>query len=176
MTPTDLLRDEHRLILEALDVLERAADRMAAGGAVGDAWWTGVVAWLRTFADRNHHSKEEAALFPAIVKAGAPSEGGPIAVMLEEHVEGRCLLTALDVASGAARLGACRAYVALLRAHIDKENGIVFPLAEAVLDARAMLGLQREFEAVRAEVGAAATVAAAEAALGRLDAALEAAA
>jgi hemerythrin-like domain-containing protein len=174
MTPTDLLREEHRVILKALDALERAAGRTAAGGSVADAWWTGVVAWLRVFADRNHHAKEEAALFPAMVKAGVPSAGGPIAVMLEEHVEGRRLVTVMDANSGAARLEACRAYVALLRAHIEKENEIVFPLAAAVLDEQAVLGLRREFDAVEAEQGAAATVAGAEAALGRLEAALEA--
>jgi len=174
MTPTDLLRDEHRLILKALDALERAADRAGADRPVADAWWTGAVAWLRTFADRSHHAKEEAALFPAMVKAGVPAHGGPIAVMLEEHVEGRRLVTAMDAGPGPARLGACRAYVALLRAHIEKENGIVFPLAEAVLDAQAVLGLGREFDAVEAEQGAAATLAGAEAALGPLAAALEA--
>jgi hemerythrin-like domain-containing protein len=176
MTPTELLREEHRVIVQALDALERAAARLAAGGAVAERWWTDVVAWLRAFADRNHHAKEEAALFPAMVKAGAPSEGGPIAVMLEEHVEGRRLVTAMETAAGAARLAACRAYVALLRAHIEKENEIVFPLAEAVLDPQAVLGLRREFDAVAAEQGPAATIAGAEAALDRLEAALEAAA
>ncbi len=171
--PTDLLRDEHSVILGALDLFERAADRAEAGGAVADAWWTGAVAWLRAFADKNHHAKEEAALFPAMVKAGVPSEGGPIAVMLEEHVEGRRLVSTIDTAAGAARLAACRAYVALLRAHIEKENGIVFPLAEAVLDEQATRGLRREFDAVEAEQGVAGSVAGAEAALGRLAAALE---
>jgi hemerythrin-like domain-containing protein len=174
MTPTDLLREEHRVILGALDVLERAVDRAAAGRAVADAWWTGAVAWLRTFADRNHHAKEETALFPAMVKAGVPSEGGPIAVMLEEHVEGRRLVTAMDTGAGAARLAACRAYVVLLRAHIEKENGIVFPLADAVLDEQAVQGLRREFDAIEAEQGAAATITGAEPALARLAAALEA--
>jgi hemerythrin-like domain-containing protein len=174
MTPIDLLREEHRVILGALDALERAAERGAAGGPVADAWWSAVVTWLRAFADRNHHAKEETALFPAMVKAGVPSEsGGPIAVMLEEHVEGRRLVAAIESAAAAARVAACRDYVALLRGHIDKENGIVFPLAESVLDGQAMQGLRREFDAVEAEQGAAATLAGAEAALGRLRATLE---
>ena len=166
--PTDVLREEHRVILSALELLERAAGR-----DVLDRWWTEALAWLRAFADRNHHAKEEAALFPAMVKAGAPAEHGPIPVMLEEHVEGRRLVEAMRTSAAAERARACRDYVALLRAHIDKENEIVFPLAEAVLDVHAQAALQREFETVEAEQGQAATIAAGRAAVDRLAAALE---
>jgi hemerythrin-like domain-containing protein len=174
VSPTDVLREEHEIILQALDVLEGAAERSAAGHAVAAAWWAAFVAWLRAFADRSHHAKEEAALFPAMVKAGVPSEG-PIAVMLEEHAEGRRLVAAIESSGAAARIRACRAYVALLRDHIGKENGIVFPLAEAVLDERAVEGLRREFDAVEAEQDPAATLAGAVAALGPRAATLEAA-
>ena len=173
MSPTDLLREEHRVILKGLDLLERAAARASDGAVVADGWWAASVTWLRAFADRNHHAKEESALFPAMVKAGVPSDGGPIEVMLQEHVEGRRLVTAMDTGTGAARLAACRAYVGLLRAHIEKENAIVFPLADTVLDEQAVQGLRREFDAVEAEQGVAATLAGAEAALERLAAAME---
>lgn len=173
MTPTDLLRDEHRVILKGLDVLERAAARAAGGTLVADGWWAAAVTWLRAFADRNHHAKEETALFPAMVKAGVPSDAGPIAVMLEEHAEGRCLVAAIEASAGVSRVAACHAYVALLRTHIDKENGIVFPLAESLLDEQAMHGVHREFDVVEAEQGAASTLVGAEATLDRLQAALE---
>jgi hemerythrin-like domain-containing protein len=173
MTPTDLLREEHRVILRALDLLECAAARLDVGDAVADVWWREIVAWLRGFADRTHHAREEAALFPAMVKAGVPSEGGPLAVMLEEHGEGRALVTAIDTTAGAARVAACRDYAALLRAHIDKENEIVFPLAEAVLDALAIEGLRREFDAVDAGAGMAATPTGALSVLARLEATLD---
>jgi hemerythrin-like domain-containing protein len=173
MTPLDRLREEHRIILSALELLERAASREAARGHVAEPWWIGAVEWLRAFADRHHHAKEETALFPAMVKAGVPSDGGPIAVMLEEHVEGRRLVQAIAGETGDGRARACRAYAALLRAHIDKENEIVFPLAEDVLDVAAVRGLRCEFDAVEAEQGPASTAAGAEAELRRLAAALE---
>ena len=166
-SPTEVLRDEHRVILRALGLLERATER-----SPGEAWWAEAIGWLRAFADRTHHAKEEAALFPAMVKAGVPADGGPIAVMLEEHAEGRRLVSAME--AGAARGAACAAYVTLLRAHIDKENEIVFPLADSMLEDRAMQELQRAFESVEAEQGALATIAAATTALARLEAALDA--
>jgi hemerythrin-like domain-containing protein len=170
--PTDVLRDEHRVILRALDMLEMAAAQLARGRPLPDGWWPEIVAWLRSFADKNHHAKEEAALFPAMVKAGVPSEGGPIAVMLEEHERGRALVRAMEAGGAVARAAKAREYVALLREHIDKENGVLFPMADAVLDDRAQGALTREFEAVEAEQGRDASIPHAEAAVERLLAAL----
>jgi hemerythrin-like domain-containing protein len=171
-TPTDILREEHRVILQALEVLESAADRLARAETVPDGWWERLIGWLRGFADLNHHAKEERSLFPALVKAGVPSEGGPVGVMLAEHVEGRALIQAMR-ADGIPRcVDAARGYVRLLRDHIDKENGVLFPLAEAVLEERVQPALLREFEAMEAEQGRDASIAHAEAALDELRGAL----
>ena len=57
-SPTDILRDEHRVILGALTTLERAVDRLAAGRTLPEGGWDQTVEWFRAFADRNHHAKE----------------------------------------------------------------------------------------------------------------------
>jgi hemerythrin-like domain-containing protein len=172
MTPTEILREEHRVILRALALLETAADRLAAGGGPPEGWWQEVIGWLRTFADRNHHAKEEHSLFPALARAGVPADGGPVAVMLEEHVEGRALIQGMEAGQGARRADAARRYLRLLRDHIDKENGVLFPLTDAVLDERAQQTLAREFETVEAEQGRAASIVHAEADVDRLAGAL----
>jgi len=171
-TPTQTLRDEHRVILCALDLLERGSGRLATGGALPDGWWPGIIAWLRAFADVNHHAKEERYLFPALAKAGVPADGGPIQVMLEEHVQGRGFVRAMEGGPPAGRVEAAGRYVQLLRDHIDKENSVLFPLTEAVLDDRAQQLLEREFETVEAEQGRAASIPHAEAELERLAKAL----
>lgn len=50
--PTDVLREEHELILEALEVLSAGADCLKGGGEVADQWWSDMIGWLRGFADR----------------------------------------------------------------------------------------------------------------------------
>lgn len=170
--PTETLREEHAVILRALDVLESAARRQTGGAPVPDGWWEEIVHWLRTFADRNHHAKEETSLFPAMVKAGVPSEGGPIGVMLAEHVQGRALIQTIATGDAVRRAQAARQYVQLLRAHIDKENNVLFVMADGVLDEQVLKELARQFEAVEAEQGQEATIAHAEAALARLAAAV----
>lgn len=157
-TPTDTLRAEHVLILEALDLLETAARRRDGEAVLPQSWWQGIVSWLRDFADRVHHAKEENGLFPAMEKAGVPSAGGPVGVMLHEHVQGRALIATMADGDPAGRAVAARSYVALLRAHIDKENGILFPLADAVIDPPAMAALRADFDRTQAELGTAATL------------------
>jgi hemerythrin-like domain-containing protein len=166
-TPTDVLREEHVVILRLLEALEAAAAR-----PVPEGWWEQAVALVRGFADGSHHAREEQHLFPAMVRCGVPSPGGPVDVMLMEHEEGRRLVARIAAGDPGTRAGAVRDYVRLLRAHIDKENGILFPMADAVLDERDVRTLAEAFEAAQAEMGPAASMKEAEAAVERLLAAL----
>lgn len=78
--------------------------------------------------------KEEDRLFPALVAAALPQEGGPVGVMLAEHVAGRGHIgarrQALADGDGAALVHAVHAYAQLLSQPILKENRILYPLAE----------------------------------------------
>jgi hemerythrin-like domain-containing protein len=150
---TDILRDEHREILAALERLEAAAARLEAGEERPEPLWSELLEWLRAFADARHHAKEENVLFPAMIKAGVPPRGGPVDVMLEEHAEGRTLMAALATGASTARAAAARRYVGLLREHIAKENEVLFPLADAVLDEQAQAALLRDFAEADATLG-----------------------
>lgn len=150
---TDVLRDEHRVILVALERLESAAERLQCGEALPDGQWSELLAWLHAFADERHHAKEENVLFPAMIKAGLPMRGGPVDVMLEEHAEGRTLVAAMAAGQPAQRAAAAHRYVRLLREHILKENEILFPLADAVLGDDAQAALLHEFAEVDPERG-----------------------
>jgi hemerythrin-like domain-containing protein/uncharacterized protein (DUF2249 family) len=158
--PTQVLKDEHTLILQALDALERKIAALEAGAAPDRAYFEKAVTFLRTFADQCHHGKEENLLFKTMVDQGFPLQGGPIAVMLSEHDTGRGFIRGL--AEGAAGIGRDpaaaqqiiqngRGYIRLLRAHIDKENTILFPMADSVLSPQDQAYLEKEFERFEAE-------------------------
>jgi hemerythrin-like domain-containing protein len=171
---TEILRDEHHLILRALLSLETAAERLGVGSALPEGLWTGMIAWLRAFADRNHHAKEENALFPALIKAGVPAAGGPIDVMLEEHAEGRVLLATMYTGAPVDQAAAAHRYIRLLRDHIDKENSLLFPLADTVLDERDQVGVSRDFANTEIELGETASLALAQDTVAHFADALEA--
>lgn len=143
MQATDTLRQEHRAIELVLDQLDRLAGQAEAGEGIDRQTAERALDILRNFADRCHHGKEEGHLFPALADRGFPRDSGPVAVMLHEHEAGRAHLGALaaalpgalggDQAASRAFAEHARAYTALLRAHIGKEDTVLFPLAERAL-------------------------------------------
>lgn len=157
-TATDILRTEHKAILRMLDVAEEVARRIKRGIPVAPEILSGLVEFLRIFADRCHHGKEEDCLFPALEEKGLPRDGGPIGVMLHEHGQGRewiqSMIEALDSFTSGDKDAVLRwadsalGYAALLRAHIAKENEVLFVMADRLLSGSEQAGLLEAFEGI----------------------------
>ncbi len=162
MKPTQELSHEHRAIERMLAILDTACDRIEGGEKIDPCHLESSVEFVRVFADRCHHGKEEDLLFPAMVKAGIPKEGGPIGAMLAEHEQGRRFIRALAEAIPAYRADEpearqevvrnARGYVSLLGQHIQKEDFVLFPMADRVLRPAIQDYLNKAFAKVEDEV------------------------
>lgn len=142
MKATEVLMHEHELIMRGVAVLDRMAENAESGQPVPADHAEAIIEFIRKFADGCHHAKEEGVLFPAMEAAGMPRDGGPIAVMLAEHDEGRAAVKAMSAAVSAFGTApdapaqfarAARAYANLLTNHIYKENNILFRMADNVI-------------------------------------------
>lgn len=143
MKPTEILSSEHRVIEVVLDALERIAEDARRERRLDVESAKSALTFIRNFADRCHHGKEEERLFVKLYERGMPRGVGPIAVMLDDHEAGRRLVREMGAAvdayerhdSSALQTFADKAneYVELLRDHIGKEDGVLFPMAEAML-------------------------------------------
>jgi hemerythrin-like domain-containing protein len=142
-TATAVLRKEHEAIVKMLEVTEEVARRLDAGEYVAAETLADLLEFFRLFADKCHHGKEEDLLFPQLEKKGMPRAGGPLAVMLAEHEQGRALIRQM---AGPAWADAARAYASLLRAHIEKENHVLFVMAERMLTPSEQAELAEGFE------------------------------
>lgn len=160
MLPTDVLKSEHRVIEQVLDVLEKIAGRAAYQGVFDTASAAQALDFFRNFADRCHHGKEEEQLFPALEAKGFDRDSGPTGVMCHEHEQGRALIRgmaeAVDAAPGDREAGQrfseyARAYLQMLRIHIHKEDHCLFSMADQALGADDQEALMRRFERVEAE-------------------------
>ena len=139
MKSVDRLVAEHDIIERGLAVLEKVVARIESGQSAPNDFPRWAPEFFRQFADKCHHAKEEDLFFPLLKERGIPEEGGPIGVMLNEHVLGRDCVRRMREASegvefdGAKFATAANEFIPLLRQHIFKENNVLFKMAEQVL-------------------------------------------
>ena len=153
-----ILMEEHRLIERGLDAMDAWVTTLGSGSESNHkAELARFVSFIRGFADAYHHSKEEDILFVAMVDHGFPRDVGPIPVMLREHDQGRSLVSVLE---GLAKQPATwseqdrdtlartvREFTALLRQHIQKEDQILYPMADTRLPEPVKEEMSRRFQA-----------------------------
>lgn len=140
---TQVMVDEHKLILRMITLVENNTTLLEAGKFRNWQFYLDAVDFIRNYADRFHHAKEEDVLFTALVKNGMPEKQSPIEAMQMEHDQGRDHVRAMEEAAQKALNGEsgqpsiiaehAKGYAALLRGHIEKENEILYPLAERIL-------------------------------------------
>jgi len=143
MKLTDILRAEHQIIGNALGALEGMVRAAKAAKPVPTEDLRDFVRFSRSYTDGLHHIKEEELLFPALIEAGLPRDTGPIDSVFHEHDRARELVRQLDqlaLGVGAGEAVAFEAFVRtgttlsdLLRAHMQKENGVFYQMAEQAL-------------------------------------------
>ena len=143
--PDPLIRfeDEHHHALGELERLERAAEGLEDGQDPAEHLET--MRQIHTFlstAVREHNENEERALFPLL------GDDAPTGVFVDEHVQLRDLehklSTALDGQHPVVEATViAHALVDLLRAHIDREDHVLFPMARQLLGNEGLAAVAR---------------------------------
>jgi hemerythrin-like domain-containing protein len=135
MNPTDVLVDEHRLIEQVLNCLERMAEQGTRPGAVDREPVNDAITFFHTFVERWHFPREEAYLRAATEMVGeerARAYGPPF----HEHGQCRAHLRGMQQAARSASsadaaalsqfAGHARAYIDILMEHIENEEDHIF--------------------------------------------------
>lgn len=141
----DLFR-QHRDAEHMLVDLQGAAERVRREGTRSGALMEELRRLRREIQGEvlSHFREEELALFPVLGRH-VESSTGPIAVMMEEHARFRQLELQFEEALAALESGleddfagrlcdAADEIGRLLPPHIEKEEGILFPMAESTLE------------------------------------------
>ena len=156
--PIAILMEEHRVIERAVALLHKVAEKIDEEVKVDAQVLSDLVDFIRNFADRCHHGKEEKILFKTFSEKGIPVEGGPIGVMLLEHEEGRRAVKAMSDAASRVKEGDwagakvfsanAKNYAQLLTQHIFKEDNILYPMGGRLLSEAEREDLVKRFEVV----------------------------
>lgn len=161
MQPTDILMNEHRIIEQVLNCLEKILEQCTTDKTLDTKSATQAIEFLRSFADHYHHGKEESRLFPVMEANGFSGGCSPVAVMLREHELARLYIQGMEAAMKPAAAGDPeslkwfiehgQSYLKLLREHIRKEDICLFPAANHRLTEKDQEQLLAAFEKVEAE-------------------------
>lgn len=158
--PYVVLAREHRLIERALDVLSRICDESLRTNRLDGAEIAQVIQFLRDFADRTHHLKEERILFPAIEsRTFFPGCG-----LVSEHQLGRERVQGMADAVERSQRGdaeglrvfrqQARSLIAMLREHIAKEDDCLAGVVHRAFSGPERERLVQEFDELeRREIG-----------------------
>lgn len=159
MNSIEILVHEHDNILQMLDVVQEILLRVLRGEEPDVSDFQKVIGFIRNYADKTHHGKEEDFLFKEmLLEFGSVGDNLVRHGMLVEHNLGRLHVADLEDALNAyaqkasdesrlAILVAAGSYVSLLRRHIDRENAAVFPYGEKNLSAEALARVEAQTEA-----------------------------
>ena len=151
---TDELCREHKNILAVIEALEKHCGDVENGAKPDKDFFEKAVAFIRGYADRFHHAKEEDVLFTALDEDGVRMRCNPTRQMLLEHSTGRSFVKgmerALEDGDAAALAENSRGYAGLLKDHIFKEDNVLYPMAEEALDPQTQEAIRVRFRRINA--------------------------
>lgn len=134
---TKKLSEEHQLIIRVIEALDRECSALDKGGGFDKDFFVKAVDFIRHYADKFHHAKEEDILFTGLRQPGVQMHCDPTQQMLFEHDQGRKFVRGMEEAVKAGNkakvIENARGYAGLLRDHIFKEDNILYPMAEEAL-------------------------------------------
>jgi len=161
MNPIQKLMAEHQVILRGIDLLEHGANQLEQGENISADYFRASIDFIRNYADKYHHAKEEDILFVRLEQVGFSPQMGPVAVMLNEHKQGRDFVSGLESATKRYAGGDKSAiqdiienahnYAILLRQHIQKEDMILYPMAQNALGEAGIERMQSDFNKIESE-------------------------
>lgn len=136
----ECMKQEHENISRMLEVIRQACIGILELSPVDVGDFRDMVDFIRNYADKHHHGKEEKCLFPVMVqKLGRVADNLVTHGMLVEHDLGR------DHAMGYARL---------LKRHVEKENNVVYTFAENQLTPEDLADIDAKSRKFEEEEGA----------------------
>jgi len=155
MKAIETLMNEHQIILEVLDALEKFAADISSGRTKDHRDFAHFAEFFSSFADRFHHGKEEDILFEEMQRHEFSKNAGPLAVMYYEHDLGRSKVRLMREAGESDTWNedirsrthnAAATYVTLLRNHIDKEDNVLYPMAQQRLPEEVFTDMAHRFD------------------------------
>lgn len=146
-----ILSDEHKIILKVINKLNEESDKIEKGEEINKEFFTKAIDFIRNYADKFHHAKEEDILFKEINNC-ENMHCNPVEQMLNEHEISRDLIKNLEEGikenDKEKVIENARQYAILLKEHISKEDDILYPMADDALTNESKEQMLKQFKEI----------------------------
>jgi len=158
MTPTENLINEHKKINELLDIMSKIALKIKSKDVFYPNDVEEVVKYLINIIENSHHGKEDDVFYPELISSGIPKETAPLSIINYEHLISVNYLKDISSCvvnckigndfSGELLADSLTNYVIAIKNHIQREEEIVFPIANEVFSIEKQNEILQRFEVI----------------------------
>jgi len=158
MTPTENLINEHKKINELLDIMSKIALKIKSKDVFYPNDVEEVVKYLINIIENSHHGKEDDVFYPELISSGIPKETAPLSIINYEHIISVNYLKDISSCvvnckigndfSGELLADSLTNYVIAIKNHIQREEEIVFPIANEVFSIEKQNEILQRFEVI----------------------------
>ena len=151
-TALQILSKEHQHILKVITTLTKECDNLQTKQELNEQFFRQAIEFIRNYADKFHHAKEEDLLFKEFCKDESKMHCNPTPQMLHEHELGRDFVQALEQSLNNKDIPSIiknsQGYANLLQEHIFKEDNILYPMIDEALNDHTKNNLLKQFKQI----------------------------
>lgn len=161
MTATENLISEHKYIIELLGIMSKISEKIISNEVFYTRDIEDIIHLLKHFIENSHHKKEEI-FYPALTAAELPNDREELSIMFYEHALARNYIKDISSCVINCKIGnsfsqellaeSMMKYVVLLKNHIRKEEKIIFPMANKILDEDEQVEIYKQFEKIEEKI------------------------
>lgn len=160
MTPTENLINEHKDIIELLGIMTKIAEKIKLNNIFYTSDVEDIIGFMTLFIEKNHHKKEE--IFYPALSVSEITENNELSLMLYEHVLAKNYLRDINSCIENCKIGntfsgellaeSIVKYVVLIKTHLQKEENIIFPLANEIMGEEKQKEIYKQFEKIEEKI------------------------
>ncbi|KZL93486.1 hemerythrin domain-containing protein [Clostridium magnum] len=158
MDAVELMKEEHEYIKRGLNVIRKMSISILESGEIDYEDFKSIIEFIRNYADKHHHNKEESILFKKMEEQIGGMVKAPLSGMFIEHDLGRLFISNLELALQRVKKGDrdsrvdvianAIGYTDLLTRHIDKEDKAIYSFAKRALSVESLEDVNNACRAV----------------------------
>ncbi len=134
----EALKVEHELILSTFVIVDDIMKSQKHSDEIKIKYANEFLYFINVFCNKCHLGKEETMLFPMLIDKGVHHQDGLIGIMDQDHINAKEIAKKIKLTIESKNMDSLckniKAYSAFIGAHLAKEDNVLYPMADKLLN------------------------------------------